>query len=174
MKHIAFLSNKPAFRCSWCAIILAFSWIAGLLCGLFFVSKAAEPLSLLMHTAVYNHITLFGLAAVLFLPLIASAAAVYLGAHILIFPICFIKSFAFGVCLCGVSVAFGSAGWLVRVLLLFSDSCMIVVLLWFWYRHLTGDRSVLRRDTVLCAAVALFVGLVDYLFVSPFFAGLLI
>ena len=126
-----------------------------------------------MNTAVHNHVTVIGLASVLFLPLIASVVAVHFNAHILIIPICFIKALTFGICLSGISVAFGGSGWLMRILMLFSDSCMIVLLLWFWCRHLTGKGNMLMWDAAVCAGAAFVIGLFDYFLVSPFLMELL-
>lgn len=173
MQHFELPFVLSNHRCKSRVMLLAFLWISGLLCGTLFVLAAEDPFSSLMRTVAFNRVSIAGLAAVLVFPLIVSAVAVYMAVPTFILPICFVKAFCYGSSMFGASAAFGSAGWLMRLLLLFSDSCMMVPLLWFWCRHLTGRRDSLKRDLAVCAVFAVFIGIIDYFLVSPYLAELM-
>lgn len=149
-------------------ILLAFSWIAGMFFGLNeSVPDTAVTVSL-MHTVVRSSVSIVGLIAVLVFPLIISALAVFLSAPLVFLPLAFFKAFGYTVCSILIVSAFGSAGWLIRGLLLFSDTCMSIALLWFWFRNIEGKRLSSKKDLAVCAIFALLVGCIDYFVVSPF------
>lgn len=152
---------------------LGFCWVLGILFGMHFVSFVSEPFSSLIRTGVYSRVTTAGLLTVLLLPLFASAITVYFFIPYLQYFICFLKAFCFGCCLyCSVHT-FAAAGWLIMSLMMFSDSCMLVPLLWFWCRHITGNRQSLKRDVYYCLTAAVLIGFVDYFIISPYLVGLL-
>lgn len=173
MQHIKLPFILSNHRCKGHVILLAFLWISGLLCGMFFISAAGDLFSSLMYAAAFCRVSIVGLAAVLLFPLIVSAVAVYMAVPAFVLPICFLKAFCYGCVLFVSSAAFGNAGWLMRILLLFSDSCMMVPLHWFWCRHLSGRRDSLKRDLTVCVVLAAFIGSVDYFLVSPYLVELM-
>ena len=73
-----------------------------------------------------------------------------------------------GVMRCG-----GSAGWLVRWLLVFSASLASPLMYLYWLRHLTGRRRFdgLEAACVLCLCA--LIGSVDFRLVSPLLARLI-
>lgn len=154
-------------------LLLAFSWILGFVFGMLYAHAAGDIVSALMRTAVCSRVSIVGLLASVFFPLIISAIAAYFSVPAVFISVAFLRAFSYGFCLWGVSAAYGSAGWLIRLLLLFSDSCTAVSLLWFCVRHLSGDRNSLKKDFVVCTVMASFVCCVDYFFVSPFLAALM-
>ena len=150
---------------------LSFPWVTGLLLGMHFAYTASISISSLMHTVAYCRVSIVGLLFVLFFPLVISAMAI--SVPFFLFPLAFIKALSYGFSFYSVMYAFGSAGWLFTMLLLFSDSCMSVLLNWLWCRHLFGKKHTLWRDMLNCALVAVLIGLVDYFLVSPYLADLL-
>lgn len=150
---------------------LSFPWVAGLLLGMHFAFNASTSISSLMHTVAYCRVSIVGLLLVLFFPLVISVIAI--SVPFFLFPLSFIKALSYGFCFYSVMFAFGSAGWLFSMLLLFSDSCMSVLLNWLWCRHLFGKRHILGRDVLYCALAAVSIGLVDYFLVSPYLTDLL-
>ena len=81
----------------------------------------------------------------------------------------FVLSFvSLGVMRCG-----GSAGWLVRWLLVFSASLASPLMYLYWLRHLTGRRRFdgLEAACVLCLCA--LIGSVDFRLVSPLLARLI-
>ena len=153
-------------------IILAFCWCAGLLTGCFLANHAGNIHSSMMRRAVSCPVSIASLV-VLLLPFLFSAFAVYLSKTWLFLPFCFLKAFQFAFVASLVSTAFGSFGWLIRLLLLFSDGCTIPVLLWIWFRWIgSGGRKAVQQIAV-CAILGCVAWSVDYFVVSPFL-GMLI
>ena len=157
----------------FCKLFLALSWHFGLLCGVLITDKCDPDLLSLMRSAVLSRVSIVGLLAVTFLPFLLSAFAVIFSSPWLMIPISFLKAFSFGYCASAVSTSFGSAGWLVRWLLLFSACCSVPVLYWFWLRHISGSQKSLWMDLVLCAVIVLLIGCLDYRVISPFLVKLL-
>ena len=154
-------------------VFLGFCWIVGILCGMHFVSFAIEPFSSLMRAGIYCRVTFVGLLAALLLPLFFSAISVYFSVPRFQYFVCFLKAFCFGCCLYCCMHTFGSAGWLIMAIMMLSDCSMLTPLLWFWCRHISGDKQSLKRDIYYCLTVAALVGTVDYFIISPYLVGLL-
>lgn len=126
-----------------------------------------------MLGAVRGAQSIASLLMITLFPFLISAFAVSFSMAWVLFPVCFCKAFAFSFVSMGVAQAFGYAGWLVRLLLLFSDCAGMPVLYGFWLRHLPGGRPADAWETVFLLAAFLLLGSVDYHIVSPFLAGLL-
>lgn len=152
---------------------LAFGWILGLVSGFLFSLYAGDSLSTTMRAAASGCVSIPGLLSAIFLPLLFSAFAVYISQPWLLIPIAFGKAFLFSYLGVGVMAAFGSAGWLIRWLLMFSDSCSLPLLWWYWLRAVSGQRCFAVRNTAAAFAVALIIGSVDYCMVSPVLANLI-
>ncbi len=157
---LAFLSrNRTTFA-------LVFFWFAGLLSGCCFAAYSGESFFLLMRTAATVRVSIVGMFAVSFLPFLLSAYAVYCGRPQLMLPLCYCKALMFSWCAFGIQCAFGTAGWLMR-LLQFSDLLTVPVFCWFCLRHINRS-GTFRRDFITCTALYLLAGSLDYCVVSPF------
>ncbi len=161
-------SAKVRMQCKESVIILSFLWVMGLICGLYLVASSDSMLLEYFYAASGTRPSIAGILVVIFLPIAVSAIAAYFSAPVLIYGICFFKAFCFSFALCGVVSVFGYSGWLVRLLLLFSDSCMAVLLFWLWCKFLSLKRNTVHRDLLICVAIAAIVGTVDYFLVSPY------
>ncbi|MBE6976079.1 MAG: hypothetical protein E7439_02640 [Ruminococcaceae bacterium] len=113
-------------------------------------------------------VTIAGLLATVVLPYLFAAFAVYISKPKLLYLICFVKAFCFAMCGYGICVAYGSAGWLVRWLLQFSDICTVPVLCWFALRHLKGKGRTFRTDAMFYGGIVMLVGYLDFSLISPF------
>ena len=154
-------------------LFLASVWICGLYFGSFAASQDSALVSL-MRTAAQTRVSIVSLLPVLLLPFLISAFAVSISKPWLIIPVCFVKAFSFGFQVGGIAAAFGNAGWLARILLLFSASCSVPVLYWFWLRHFSGRcRSAVWRDFGICAGIILLIGILDSGFISPYLASII-
>lgn len=164
---VQFLSkNKPQLYLSFC-------FIFGLLLGVITAYFAIEKGDIVFITSATFTAMLPVLVFVAIVPLAISFLAVQFSAAAVLLPLCIIKSFCYGYCSCGVFMAYQDAGWLVRGLLLFSDSFLLVPLVWFWLRHLNGSKDHLKSDAILYLSFSLIVCFFDYLYISPFLALLL-
>ena len=148
-------------------ILLAFCWFAGLLTGCFFADHAGDIHTSMMRRAVSCSVSISGLV-VLLLPFLFSALAVYLSKTWLFLPFCFLKGFQFAYLAGLVSTAFGAAGWLVRLLLFFTDGWVIPILLWIWFRWIgRGGRKAIWQ-IAFCAGLCAVIWSVDYFAVAPY------
>lgn len=153
-------------------IILAFCWCAGLLTGCFFANHAGNIHFTMMRRAVSCPVSIAGLVVML-LPFLLSAFAVYFSKTWLFLPFCFFESFQFAYLAGLVSVSFGEAAWLIRLLLFFTEGWIIPVLLWIWFHWIgTGGKQAVRQIAV-CAVFCTVIWSIDYFVVSPFL-GMLI
>jgi len=145
----------------------------GLLLGHQYASLADPTYFLLMRMASERPVSIMSLFTVSLLPFLISALAVYVSHPELLLPVCFCKSFLFACCAFSATSVFGTAGWLVRLLLQFSDVCLLPVLCWFWIRHIGGSFGTLQKDIFLCCGVALVVCVVDHCVISPYLVTLI-
>jgi hypothetical protein len=125
-----------------------------------------------MHKAVNRSVSIVGLFAVL-LPFLFTAAAAIISNHWLYHCLALIKAFLFSYHACIVSAAFGSAGWLIRYLLLFTDACTVPVLLWLWMQGTDCHPRLQLRRTLVCSMISAIVGMIDFCVVSPFLVMLI-
>ena len=153
-------------------IILAFCWCAGLFTGCFFANHAGDVHFTMMRRAVSCPVSIAGLVVML-LPFLFSAFAVYLSKTWLFLPFCFLKAFQFAYIAGLVGVSFGSAGWLIRLLLFFTDGWEILLLLWIWLRWIGGGARQAIREITFCGILCSVIWIIDYFVVSPFL-GMLI
>lgn len=166
-----FHPNQPLQRRKYPVLILALSYFAGLLFGVFVFRFAGDRLDSLMRGALTGAVSIVGLLGVTVVPFLFSAFAVSLSKPALLFPVSFINAFLF----CFVSLRMmrcaGSAGWLIRWLLCFSGSVFAPVLYLYWQRHLTRPFSGLEAAGML--SLCLLIGSIDYRLISPFWARLI-
>ena len=73
----------------------------------------------------------------------------------------------------GVMQCSGSAGWLVRWLLVFSASLASPLMYLYWLRHLTGGRWFDGLETACLICLCALIGSVDFRLVSPLLARLI-
>lgn len=166
------LHNFPIDRCKVRPWILAFAFLIGLLLGsVFYFSAEIESVSW-MRGAARSPVSIVGLLSVILLPFLFSAGAVFSSQFWLLIPIAFCKALSFVQVSLGISRAYGSAGWLMRFLVMFADSVFLPVLIFFWIRFGDGSRRMSYRTFFSFLAVAVCIGWFDSCVISPFLAGL--
>ena len=169
-----FLNLKlPLFSRKSCLSVLASSWFLGHVLGIVFSIAAGDSNVSLMRMALNSHVSISGLLTAILLPFLLSAFAVYLHESWLLIPIAFAKAFIFSYIGLGVMTVYGSAGWLVRLLLMFSDCCSLPVLFWYWIRLLSGQRKATIPATAVPVFLVILIGSFDYCIVSPFLTALI-
>ncbi len=126
-----------------------------------------------MRSALLAPVSIVGLLSIWTLPFLLSAFVVFLGRPLWLLLICFSKAFCYAFVSLGFFLAFGTAGWLARILLLFSDWVCMPLLYWFWQRSLSGRRRPSRWDVAALLSVMLLVGSVDYRVIAPLLARLI-
>lgn len=149
-------------------ILLGMAWLLGMLIAV--VTYSQTCISSMMHLAASDQVSIVSLIVSVLLPYLLSAFAVYISKPLLLLPIAFLRGFSLMLVLIGTTEAFGSAGWLVRSLFLFSDLFFMPFLYLFWRRSISGAP---KDGRWVCCAAGLILACLDYRFVSPFLAGLL-
>ncbi len=156
-----------------CKTALCISWIFGLMFGIWLSAVAGDSFFLTMRGADFSAVSIPGLLLVTALPFLITATAVFLSQPWLLICLVLLKAAAFGFCACGIIAAYGSASWLVSILLMFTDLCALPQLMWLWLRHGDMTKKALWGDLSLCLSMVMILGILDYSFVMPFAASLL-
>lgn len=165
-------SFSRRFRKGW-RFLLAFFWCSGLLCGILVSFSAEDTFSSWMRMNKVGSVSIVSLLCVSLVPFLLSAFAVFISMPSLMLPVCFCKAFLFAFVSVGVMQAYGSAGWLIRNILLFSDCLTAPVLYLFWLRIISSPRrNRIWEGSFLCALLIL-IGSLDHRVFSPLVAGLL-
>lgn len=151
---------------------LAFIFLAGIVAGCILYFSAEFDSVSWMRGALYSPVSIVGLLSVILLPFLFSVFAAMTAQHWMLLLIVFCKAVSFAQVACGITVAFGSAGWLMRSLLMFTDIFSLPVLLLFWLRYWGGRRRLTVHAALAYLAVLVSVGGIDILFISPILAGL--
>ena len=149
----------------YCALI--FFWLLGSLSG-------ALGRCLLSSKIPWASAVISGSRLVSFIPIldVLLSAALFWGLPSdALLGFAFIRSAAFAWVAVGLRLCFGSAGWLLWPMLLFSELFFFPILFLFWLRLLSEQWG--RLDLFLCLTVAAIVSLTDYWLVMPFAAFLI-
>mgnify|MGYP003307801399 CR=1 FL=1 len=152
------------------ALSLIFTWVSGLLLGYLLCKPCFVSL---MRSALLQPVSIVGLFICIFLPLILSYFSILLKKPIIILVVCFIKSIAYGFSYGLLALLYSEASWLLRSLFLFSDSCMLLILVTLWLNLYSADRKRIYRAFRLATVVAGVVAILDYCVVSRFLESLL-
>lgn len=164
-------SNPRNFRKAY-PFFLAFFWLFGLCFGVMAFVLADVSFVSLMRSFFDCAVSIFGLLWTI-LPFLISTAAFFLAAPWLLYLICFVKAFLLSFLTCGICIAFGSAGWLIRTLILFEDLVTAPLLYGYWLYFLSDEGLYKKASTALALSVSLLLCSLEHCFVSPFMVRLI-
>ena len=165
-----FVSNLPFQRRLPCRMLLCIAWILGLACGMIYAYHASDRFFAMMRSAAEGSVSIVGMFVIYALPFLLSAFAVFISRRELLIPLAFLKAFSFSAILFSFELAFCSAGWIIRLLVMLPDLVAMPLLLYYWFRCLEEERSNVMMDLAICAG---FIGLLVFFescFISPFLA----
>lgn len=148
-------------------LILALCWALGLFFGFCLFRSCGSNLASQMPLAMNCQSSIFQLLTPILLPFLISAFAVYISLPRLLFGVCFLKALLFCYVSCAVNAAYGSAGWLIRGLFLFTDLSGTVLLYHYWHRHITGTRKFSFGSFGAYQTAVLLFAWVDYRYIAP-------
>ena len=152
---------------------LASVWCLSFLIGVFLAYHTRDIVSPMMYMAPRCHISILCLGLIVLVPLAISAAAIVFSVPAIIYFIVFLDCVSAGYCIASGVFAFGTAGWLVLVLLMFSQGSLMTPKIWFYTQCLTHKRYALYRFNYILA-LATIVCLIDYFIISRFLSSLVI
>jgi len=173
ISHTTYSVGQTVFKTSIHVVLLAFFWIVSLVLGIRYSSEHRELVTSLMHTIISSHVSIVVLVSVNFLPLLLSVVCVWIRFPHLIYVLSALDGFMIGYAANSVLLTYGSAGWLIRHFLFCSDGALLILLFWFWIRHISGTRLFLMKDCILCTCCVAAVSFADYFFISPFLQALI-
>ena len=134
---------NPKITQLWCRcsrFLLAMCWVSGLIFRTAISFCAGDFVLPLLHSADFYCVSIVGLLSALLLPLLFSAIAVYLSAVWMLPFLAFVKGFSYSFLMyafCAVAGAGIHAGWL----LMLCDSCVMPMLLRYWFQHVSGEHK---------------------------------
>lgn len=149
---------------------LALCWLFGLLLGFFAAKCAGYGVSAAVYASAFGSVSLLRACVFAVLPFLVSYMAVWLCERWLLHALCFAKAFAFGYCATGIGIAFGAAGWLARLLILFSD-CMILPALLLYILFFIEKNKRFHLISILFILYAVIVVIADNYFISALLRG---
>ena len=150
--------------------ILASCWIMGLIFGVIVARSASVEFCSLAATT--KNTSLFSALIVVMFPIIVSILIMYTGLSWLIPVVAFLKAFCFAYVSQVLGRDFGSASWLMQLLLMFSDCASVPLLWWFWCQSLKSTKFTLRSSSSVTMVAALVIAILDYRFISPILSSL--
>jgi len=168
-----FSSDILKSKCNAHVWFLAVLWVVCLFFGRRIALQTEDYLFAMMHTAVSVRVSIVDLLVLQLIPFCLSALAVYISVPYIIYPVCAVKAFLGGYSLGTIGIVYGDAGWLIRFLYLFTDTIMSPLLLWYWFKHISGANHSRHKHFKyvllgLSAAAAL-----EYFVISPFLVVLM-
>ena len=161
--------NLQECRQNLCALALCAVFSAGL--GALFAGTSGDSYFLLMRMAASRPVSIVGSAVSVFIPFLVSVFIITHSKPWLVYLICGVRIFLFSSAASAIGRSFGSAGWLVRLMLQIPDLCLIPVLIWFSAVTLAGNCT--KRVMICCILLAAMIGMLDYCVISPFLADLI-
>lgn len=164
-KKVSFLSINVGQSRS--GFLFYVCWFLGILFGVSLFSLYREKILPLMCSAVLSPVSIVALVVSLFFPLLISFIFVVFRCPFLFCVFALGKGFALGFILSCLCNWFADAYYLVAVLFLFSDICMLWPTLCIWSFGWKTGTLIGHKCVVQYFLIALSVGLVDYLFISP-------
>lgn len=147
--------------CRASAFVLAFFFLLGLLSGVSAgIGCGPESVSL-MRGLLREDVSIVRLCLFLFLPFLLTCVSWVLD-PVFLFPICYGRAFLFGFVHTLFFISFGSAGWLLRWLFLFSDGLSLPLF------YFLLSRKLKRRSVgVLLPLLVILIGMVDFYLILP-------
>ncbi len=166
-------SSYNFFSESGSRIYLSMAWILGLLLGAYCGFRWDICLVPLMRGCLYDSVSIVCIFCLICLPFMISLLASFWNARGLIYLIAFGKAFLFSFVSMGIFFSFGSAGWLVQILLMFSEVCSLPVYFWFWMFSINHRQGPSALEIFSLLSLFFLIASLDSSYVMPFLASLI-
>ena len=147
--------------------ILAFLWVFSTIVGWLVSSNDTHILSL-MPAATQCSLSIIGVLTISILPLVITIAGLVTNKFVIIYILYIIKAFSAGYLLYAISCVYGSSGWLIQSLLLFSGNWTCLLILWITFRHIRHRSRALSKDAFFSIVACFAIAIIDYLYIAPF------
>lgn len=168
-----FIHHDTGFSCRNFVCFLAFYRIISILLGVIFAACFHNVPESLMRMIAEVHVSIVGLAAVLFLPFTLSIVAVSFSKQWIIYLISVYHGFSCGFCIYNLLVSYYDAAWLIALMVAFSANLGQISLILFWIRCMNHSNHCWKRDAIMCFLLLILIGCLDYFVISPFLITIL-
>jgi hypothetical protein len=152
-------------------ICISVIWIIGLIVGKGLTQISSWNLILQGDNSVFCLSESNGLIMIVSSIMLGCIACI--SGHRMLYAFLFIKAVIFSVVASNVTLAFGQAGWLARILLLSADSALVILLLFFALRSVGSRVAFIVKNAAYSAIAASLIIFLDVYFVAPIAAVLL-
>lgn len=152
---------------------LAFFWLGGLLCGIWFYSAAGMPLFPGMRDGPLAPVSIHRMLCITLLPFLLSSVAAFVSSRLLLYLLAFSKAFSLACVGLSIQVLWGEAGWLMRWLFSFGSFAGAPVLYWFLSRHVGREGRVSFPEVAWVFSAAAWLGSIHYFVIAPVLARLI-
>ena len=160
--------NDHQRKCT--VIALVCSWLSGLCFG--FLAAKNVAIDFCTLCAALQKEAAVSIFAVMLFPFVVSILLVYMRQSWLLTVIAFFKSFSFVYVSRILMRDFGSSGWLIQFLIMFSDCASLPLLWWLWCRLLDSKREALLSLSIPPVLAAIAIGIMDDRYISPVLSAL--
>ena len=157
-----FYRNRSAFS----IYFLIFIWTFGLICGAGFASTTELNISLWMYSFLNSRVSILSLLFWMFIPFIISLFAIRFNQGWIIHILALIKSFLYSYWRCLMIYIFVRAGWFVNLVVFFSDSCCILLLLNYWISGLFQMGHWTYKPFLVSLLLSGIICVFDFLFIA--------
>ena len=155
--------DKNTFPRAW----LGLFWCAGLALGLMAERFYGDMMISCVRLAPKQLPTFLNSLSVNAFPLLISAIAVLLFRPAL-FLIALLRGLCMGLSMGAVVDAYGNAGLMMSLLLMFSSLAFAPVMLWYWCRNLEKDNGPVWKIFLYCLFASLIIAGMDVFLMAPF------
>ena len=155
-------------RISLLRYTLLFIWCVGLFLGFLFASSAEATIRYMRCASAFRGASIIALFLSQILPLLISIIAIRFRLKSFGYFIILLKSFLLGFFHCITLFIFGSAAWLVKFLLSFSESVNIIILLYLWITKIDYTGRWYFKKSISIIIAAAFVCYIDIRFIAPY------
>ena len=145
-----------------------------LLSGFAFLLSGGGRVTQIFRSLPSAGISFLPLLLSVYVPLLVTYVAVRLNSRAIMWLLCCFKTCLFSYVFWGVRYAYSDAGWLIQLLVLFSNQLSMIIYHCLWLRCLVFKRPTVRMTFIVCFVALLFVLFLDLFIISPFTALLFI
>ena len=139
--------------------------------GVLFSATCNHVYFTLMRMSAKQTVSIVGSLLAVLLPYFVSVLVITKLKHPAIYILCSMWIFHFAAAYFAITHAFGSAGWLIGLMLLFPDFALLPMLLVVSLRRITGTSH--KRDRLVGLIVTVIIGIINHCAVSPFLAKII-
>ncbi len=127
MNALSAYSSGHRYSLRFAGVVLA--WLCGVLLGISVYNSSRDIFVSLMRRLVVSPMSIVGLLSVFILPVIFVVALGFCGDSFVPVIMCAVKGFCFTVACLSCYGAYGSNGWFIQILILFTDNLSVLLLL---------------------------------------------